>query len=255
MDPLERIRGGCIVGHTIEGRAAAGRIPSRRPSLATLSIDPAGTEMPEHCTCGSPVSPDDSNCPLCGKPLSPEQAAAEAEQARAAEQKKQEREPWERRQTLKGVVFYTTAIPACAAVIVQDLVGAATVPAVLLSFCVSVWAGFVPVLLFHLKFPHALYPNLAYQMGLFAGIIMMLIAIALGMFGSLTKWPMGYIVEAAPHIMTHPVVTRLTSGMTPWWSTVVVLHIVSASFGLIHSAAALMGSVIAMWVFPHRPDD
>lgn len=215
--------------------------------------------MPEHCTCGSPVSPDDSNCPLCGKPLSPEQAAlearAEAEQARAAEQKKNEREPWERRQTLKGVLFYTTVIPACVAVIVQDLVGAATVSAALLSLCVSVWAGFAPVLLFHLKFPHALYPNLAYKMGMAAGIIMMLIAIALGQFGPLTKWPLVYIIDAAPHVETLPVVARLTSGMTPRWSSLVVLQVVAASFGFFHSAAAILGSVIAMWIFPHRPDD
>lgn len=220
--------------------------------------------MTDSCTCGSSVSPDDKTCPHCGKPLSPEQAAAEqqaaaeeraATEAQATAQEQRGRDPFRRRPSLDGALLYPTVISGCVAVIVQDLVGGATVLASLVSLCVTLWAGFSAVLLFHLRFPYVLSRLLAYRMGLHTGIIMLVIAFVLGKFGSLTKWPIGYIVEAAPSIEALPVVAQLTSGMTPRVSSFVVVEAVSVLFGFFHTLVAVLGSFIAISLFPPRPRD
>lgn len=252
------------VGHTINERTASGRIPSRRRSFAIPPITPARAAMTDHCTCGSSVSSDDKACPHCGKPLAPKQAAAEqqaaadeqaATEAQATAQEQRDRDPFRRSPSLDGALLYPTVISACVAVIVQDFVGGATVLDSLVSLCVTLWAGFSSVLLFHLRFPGVLSPLLAYRMGLHTGIIMLVLAFVLGKFGSLTKWPIGYIVEAAPSIQALPVVAQLTSGMTPRVSSFVVIEAVSVLCGFFHTAVAVLGSVIAFALFPQRPRD
>lgn len=269
MSPLERIRDGCIVGHTIKGRIAAGRTPSRRQSLVT---DPTATPkaaMADNCTCGSPVSPDDRTCPNCGKPLDPEQEAAEeqaaAEQAAAAAElaarverylawRESLRLPFRRGSILNGTLFYATMIPACAGVVVQELVSSATSSA-LLSHCVSLWAGVFAVLLFRLRLPTTLYPILARQMGLFTGLMMATIGIVLSEFASLTEWPAVYAEEAVAYIETLPVVARLTSWMDPRLVSIAVGQTHAISFVIVHIGVAVLGSAIAFSMFCKWPPD
>lgn len=272
--PSERIRHGCSVGHTIKGRIAAGLISSRRQSLAADPIAPPNAAMTDNCTCGSPISPDDRNCPNCGKPLDPEQAAAEeqaaeeqaaAEQAAAAERaarveryvawRESLRLPFRRGSILNGTLFYTTMIAACTGVVVQELVGSAKISGALLSHCVSLWAGVLAVLLFRLRLPTTLYPILARQMGLFTGLMMATIGIVLSEFASLTEWPAVYGEETVAYIKALPVVARLTSWMDPQLVSIAVRQTHAISFLLVHVGAAVLGSAIAFSMFCKWPPD
>lgn len=270
MNPSERIRHGCIVGHTIEGRIAAGRTPSRRHALLTDPTATPNSAMTDNCTCGSPVSPDDRTCPNCGKPLDPEQEAAEEqaaeEQAAAAAElaarverylawRESLRLPFRRGSILNATLFYTTMIPACAGVVVQELVGSATISGALLSHCVSLWAGALAVLLFRLRLPTTLYPILARQMGLFTGLVMATIGIVLSEFASLTEWPAVYAEETVAHIKTLPVVARLSSWMDPRLVSIAVGQTHAISFFLVHMIAAVLGSAIAFSMFCKWPPD
>lgn len=214
--------------------------------------------MSENCTCGSPVSPDDTNCPHCGKPLTPEQAAAEARAAaeeQATEQEQRERDPWERRPTFTGVLLYTTLISAGMAVIAQDLISSATVSAALLSLGVSLWAGFTAVMLFHWKFPGVLSVSLARKIGTIAGLAMMIIAVALDELGSLTVWPREPIEGAFAYFQAQPVAARLASSVTPLWSAAIVMQTCALSFAAIHAVAAMLGGLVAHSIFRRRPTD
>ena len=216
--------------------------------------------MSENCTCGSPVSPDDRNCPHCGKPLSPEQAAAEAraaaeEQAEKEKEERRERELWERRPTFGGVLLYTTLISASMAVIAQDLISSATVSAALLSLAVSLWAGFSAVMLFHWKFPGVLSLSLARKIGTLAGLVMMIIAVSLDEFGSLTEWPREPIEGAVAYFQAQPVAARLASSVTPLWSKAIVMQTCALSFCVIHAVAATLGGLVAHSIFRRGPTD
>lgn len=261
MSPPERIGGGCLVGRTIEGRTAAGRIPSRRLSLATSPVNPARVEMPEHCTCGSPLAPDDTNCPRCGKPLSPEQAEREAAEARELAEKLRELEeaekhlargPWEPNCSTQGVLLNTTLIPACAAVIVQNHLAAATIPAALLALFVSLWAGFAAVTLYHWKFPKFLYPDMARLLGTITGLLVVLVAGGLDAFSSVADWPLRSLLAATAYLHALPIIARLASWFSPEWSLLPALSICFLSFGLFHAVAATLGSIIASAVVPGR---
>ncbi len=225
--------------------------------------------MTDNCTCGSPISPDDRTCPNCGKPLDPEQEAAEeqaaAEQAAAAAElaarverfvawRESLRLPFRRGSILNATLFSTTMIPACAGVVVQELVSSATSSA-LLSHCVSLWAGFFAVLLFRLRLPTTLYPILARQMGLFTGLMMGTIGIVLSEFASLTEWPGVYAEETVAYIKTLPVVAQLTSWMDPRLVSIAVGQTHAISFVIVHIGAAILGSAIAFSMFCKWPPD
>lgn len=262
MAPSERILGGCIVGHTINGRRVAGSVPSRPRSLATA---PTSAAMTEHCICRSPVSPDDGTCQHSGKPLDPEQAAADEQAAaeeepaateeQAAARKKPVRPPRKRGPSLRAAMLRNAAITACAGIIVQDLVGSATVSGALLSQCVSLWSGFFAVLRFQWKFPIMLYPYFAKRLGADTAFMMILIAVVLSESASLTDWPVVYGEETAAYIETLPVVARLTSGMEPRWVPVAVLSTYAILFAIVHMGAAVLGSTIAFSMFCKRPRD
>ena len=221
--------------------------------------------MPEDCTCGSPVSPDDTNCPHCGKPLSPEQAAREQAEARERAAREQaearevaearellERGPWEPRYSTQGVLLFNTLIPACTAVALQDLVAAATISAELLSLCISLWAGFAAVILFHWKFPKYLYPDLARGLGTITGMLMVLIAGVLDAFSTRVEWPIKSVMEAAAYVEAHSIAARLASGMTPEWRLMLAVLACLSAFALVHTVAATLGSIIAISIFPGR---
>lgn len=221
--------------------------------------------MPENCTCGSPVSPDDRNCPHCGRPLSPEQAAREQAEAReqAAREEAEARElaearnllergPWAPRYSTEGVLLFNTLIPACTAVAVQDLVAGATISATLLSLCISLWAGFAAVMLFHWKFPKFLYPDLARGLGTITGMLMVLIAGVLDAFSTRVEWPIKFVMGAAVYVEALPITARLASGMSPESSLGLALVVCAVLFIIFHTVAATLGSIIAILIFPGR---
>lgn len=261
QDSTERIRDRCVITDTIEGRTVAGRIPPWRLSLATSPINPVGVEMPEDCTCGSPVSPDDTNCPHCGRPLSPEQAEREAAEAREIAAKLRELEeaekhfargPWAPNCSALGVLVNTTLIPACAAVIVQNHVAAATIPATLLTLCVSLWAGFAAVTLYHWKFPKFLYPDMARFLGVITGLLVVIISWVLDAFSAVADWPLRSLLHATAYVQTLPIAARLPPWVTPDQSVLLALSICALSFGFFHAIAATLGSIIASAIVPGR---
>lgn len=220
--------------------------------------------MTEQCTCGSPISPDAGTCQHSGKQLDPEQAAEEqaaaeedpaATEEQAAPRKKPVRPPAKRGPSLRAAMLRNAVITACAGIMVQDLVGSATITGALLSQCVSLWSGFFAVLLFQRRFPTVLYPNLAKRLGLDTGFMMILIAVVLSESASLIDWPVGYGEETAAYIETLPVVARLTSGMEPRWVPLAVLSIYSSLFALAHMFAAVFGGAIAFSMYSKRPPD
>lgn len=244
----------CVVGHTIKGRIASGQSPSRRLSLAPYMIAPAGIEMTEHCTCGSTLSPDDTHCPKCGRPLSAEQAARDEAEARDVEEARYllETGPWEPNYSTAGVLVHTTMIPACMGVIVQNLVVVPTIWGALLSLCVSLGAGFTAVMLFCWKFPRFHYPGLVRSFGTITGFAMVLIGVALGGVSSRAEWPMETLVGAGSYLQELPITARLASWATPQWAANIVVLTAAVLLYICHAVAAMLGSIIAGAIFPGR---
>ena len=244
----------CVVGHTIKGRLASDQSSSRRPSLAPSPIAPAGIEMPEDCTCGSPLSPDDTHCPKCGKPLSPEQAARDEAEARDVAEARYllETGPWEPNYSTSGVMFHTIMIPACMAVIVQNLVVAPMIWGALLSLCVSLCAGFTAVMLFSWKFPRFHYPGLVLSFGMITGFAMVLIGVALNVVSSPAEWPMQSLMGAGEYLKELPIAARLAAWATPQWAANIVVLTAVLLLYICHAVAAALGSIIAGAIFPGR---
>lgn len=160
---------------------------------------------------------------------------------------------------LDGFMLYTTLIPAAVAVIVVDLIGPATLPNILLSHLLALWAGFSAVWLFHLKYRNSLSPRLARSMGMITGLMIMALGMVLGPFialaakGEVREWPLMYLVLLAEYLNALPVAARLSSSMTPEAFTILLLTVCMIPFTLFHFVAATLGSAIAIWMFPQRP--
>lgn len=158
----------------------------------------------------------------------------------------------------EGLLLYTTLIPAASAVAVADLIGPPTLPNILLSHCLALWAGFSSVLLFRLKYRYILSPSLAWLSGMITGITMMAIAmlvpfLTLGTLGTLSDWPLQYVVLVAEYLDALPVAARLSSWMTREPFTIFLVSVCMVLFTISHMVAATLGSAIAIWMFPKRP--
>lgn len=201
--------------------------------------------MTDHCTCGSPLSADDEACPHCGKPLGPEQSVPEKK-----EEPEERLEPSGLRaekaisDVYVGSVLYSTLIPASSAVMLQDFIGSATLPAALVSLAVSLLAGFWSVTLVRWAFRTARYARFPFDMGKLTGLMVAVIALGLSIFGELTEAPKEYAAVAGTYLKSLPIAVRLSSQMTPELFSGVANHIAYLSFLLFHVAAAMLGSII-----------
>ena len=212
--------------------------------------------MTYHCTCGSPVSQDDTTCPHCGKPFGTEQAQEQPEaEEQPAKQEQPDYDPWVPRHILNGALLYTVLIPASIAVIVHDLVGAASVSAVLISFGVSLWAGFLSVTLFHWKYPSVLDVVLARGLGMLAGLVISLIETVFRMFGVPTEYLDDYLVLSNAYIETIPVVIRMSSSLDPELASSLVLQISLLTGCILHALTATVGGLVAIAIYRRRRKD
>ena len=159
------------------------------------------------------------------------------------------------RHILNGALIYTALIPACIAVIVHDLVGAASVSAVLISFGVSLWAGFLSVTLFHWKYPSVLDVVLARGLGMLAGLVISLIETVFRMFGVPTEYLDDYLVLSDAYIETIPVVIRMSSSLDPELASSLVLQISLLTGCILHALAATVGGLIAIAIYRRRRKD
>lgn len=206
--------------------------------------------MTYHCTCGSPVSQDDKACPQCGKPFGAEQA-----QEQPATQEQPDYYPWEPRHILKGALLYTVLIPAGIAVIVHDLVGAATFSAILLSFGVTLWAGFLGVTLFHWKYPSVLDVYLARILGTMIGLMTSVIEMTFRIVDAPAEYLHEYLELSNAYFETLPVVVRMFSSLDPELASSLVLQISLISGCVFQAAAATVGSLVAIAIYRRRRKD
>lgn len=201
--------------------------------------------MTDHCTCGSPLSADDKACPQCGKPVGPEQSVPEESQ-----------EPEERLEpsglraekpladVFVGAVLYSTMIPASSAVMLQDLIGSATLTTTLLSLTVSLVAGFCTVTLVRWAFRTARYAKFPFDMGRLTGLMIVVLALGLSSFGELTAAPREFVEVTVECLATLPIGVRVSSQMTPELFAALANQAGYVSFLFFHLAAAMLGSII-----------
>lgn len=204
--------------------------------------------MTDHCTCGSPLSADDKACPHCGKPVGPEQSVPEESQK--SEEPEERLEPSGLRaekplsDVFVGAVLYSALIPASTAVMVQDLIGSATITTTLLSLAVSLVAGFCTVTLVRWAFRTARYARFPFDMGKLTGLMIVVLALGLSSFGELTAAPNEYVEVAVAYLERLPSIAEVSSQMTPELFSALATQAGYLSFALFHLVAAMLGSII-----------
>ena len=204
--------------------------------------------MTDHCTCGSPLSAEDKACPNCGKPVGPEQSVPEESQE--SQEPKERLEPSGLRvekplsDVFVGAVLYSAAIPASGAVMLQDLIGSATLTTTLLSLAVSLGAGFFTVRLVRWAFRTARYPKFPFDMGKLTGLMIVVLALGLSTFGELTATPNEYVEVTVAYLERLPAMAQVTSQMTPELFSALATQAGYLSFALFHLVAAMLGSII-----------
>lgn len=205
--------------------------------------------MSHHCTCGASLSADDTACPHCGKPVSADPASSKpADPEQSVPEERLERSGLRAEKDIGdvfvGAVLYSTLIPASTAVMIQDLVGSATVPTTLLSIAVSFGAGFSTVTMVRWAFRTARYSRFPFDMGKLTGLMIVVIALTLSMYGELTEAPKEYVAVAGAYIERLPIAARLSSQMAPELYSALVENACFLSFAVFHLAAAVLGSVL-----------
>lgn len=205
--------------------------------------------MTLHCTCGSSLSTDDEACPHCGKPVAP--GPADVEPVAPEQSVPEERlDPSGLRvekpigDVFVGAVLYSMLIPASTAVMIQDLIGSATVPTTLLSLGVSFCAGFCTVTLVRWAFRTARYSEFPFDMGKLTGLMIVVLALGLSTYGELTETPKEYVAVAGAYLGRLPIAVRASSQMAPELYAALVENICFLSFAVFHLAAAMLGSVL-----------